>query len=154
MNQVADLTASPSLIDIEGSFLPVAQMRQVTRVVEFEAGLIVGEADLGPGHWVWRQHFPDDPIFPGSLMIEAAGQLVALWAWGNGARGRPRMVRASAGFHSPVDRWTPKLVLRGDVRRRRNLYFGSVGVWAGDTQVAEINAVLAVLEPVGELRGG
>ena len=108
----------------------------------------MGEADLGPHHWVWPQHFPDDPIFPGSLMIEAAGQLVALWAWGNGARGRPRMVRAGAEFQSPVSRWTPKLILKGEVRRKRYLYFGTVGIWAEQTQVASVEAVLAVLDPI------
>lgn len=148
MTQVVDLAVSPALIDVEQSFLPVAQMRQVTRVTAFEGECIVGEVDLGPHHWVWPQHFPDDPIFPGSLMVEAAGQLIALWAWGNDARGRPRMVRAGAAFHSPVSRWTPKLVLRGEVRRRRNLYFGTVAIWAEQTQVASVEAVLAVLDPI------
>jgi 3-hydroxymyristoyl/3-hydroxydecanoyl-(acyl carrier protein) dehydratase len=148
MTQIVDLAVSDTLIDIEESFLPVAQMRQVTRVTEFEGERIVGEADLGPQHWVWPQHFPDDPIFPGSLMVEAAGQLVALWAWGNRARGRPRMLRANAEFHNPVSRWTPKLTLRGEVRCRRNLYFGTVGIWAEQTQVASVEAVLAVLDPI------
>jgi 3-hydroxymyristoyl/3-hydroxydecanoyl-(acyl carrier protein) dehydratase len=127
-------------------------MRQVTRITGFEGASIVGEADLGPHHWVWPQHFPDDPIFPGSLIVEAAGQLVALWAWGNDARGRPRMVRASAEFHSPVSRWTPKLVLKGEVRRKRHLYFGTVEIWAEQTQVAGVEAVLAVLESLEEPR--
>jgi hypothetical protein len=81
-------------------------------------------------------------------MVEAAGQLVALWAWGNGARGRPRMVRASAEFQNPVSRWTPRLVLKGEVRRRRNLYFGTVTLWTEQTQVASVEAVLAVLDPI------
>jgi 3-hydroxymyristoyl/3-hydroxydecanoyl-(acyl carrier protein) dehydratase len=148
MTQVMTSPPSATLIDVEGSFLPVAQMRQVTRVTALEGASIVGEADLGPHHWVWPHHFPNDPIFPGSLMVEAAGQLVALWAWGNGARGRPRMVRASAEFHSPVSRWTPKLVLKGEVRRKRNLYFGTVAIWAEQTQVASMEAVLAVLDPI------
>jgi 3-hydroxymyristoyl/3-hydroxydecanoyl-(acyl carrier protein) dehydratase len=150
MTQIVDLAVPDTLIDIEESFLPIAQMRQVTCVTAFEGATIVGEADLGPHHWVWPQHFPDDPIFPGSLMIEAAGQLVALWAWGEGARGRPRMVRANAEFQSPVSRWTPKLVLKGEVRRRRNLYFGTVTLWTEETQVARVEAVLAVLDPISE----
>jgi 3-hydroxymyristoyl/3-hydroxydecanoyl-(acyl carrier protein) dehydratase len=148
MTQVLNLEPSPTLIDIERSFLPVAQMRQVTRVTAFEGEFIVGEVDLGGHHWVWPQHFPEDPIFPGSLMVEAAGQLVALWAWGNDARGRPRMIRANAEFHSPVSRWTPKLVLKGEVRRKRHLYFGTVEIWAGQTQVAGVDVVLTVLSPI------
>ncbi len=148
MTQVLALEPSPMLIDVEGSFLPVAQMRQVSRVIEFKGASIIGEAELGPHHWVWAQHFPEDPIFPGSLIIEAAGQLVALWAWGNGARGRPRMIRAGAEFKSPVSCSTRKLVLKGEVRRKRHLYFGTVEIWAGDTQVAGVEAVLAVLDPL------
>ena len=148
MTKVLHFKPLPTLIDVERSFLPVAQMRQITRVTAFEGASIVGEADLGPHHWIWPQHFPDDPIFPGSLMIEAAGQLIALWAWGNEARGRPRMVRASAEFHNPVNRWMPKLVLKGEVRRKRHLYFGTVGIWAEQTQVAGVEAVLVVLNPV------
>ena len=148
MTQALAPDASTTLIDIEESFLPVAQMRQVSRVTEIEGELIVGEADLGSHHWVWPQHFPEDPIFPGSLMIEAAGQLIALWAWGNGARGRPRLVRASAEFQSPVGRWTAKLVLKGEVRRRRNLYFGKVSVFCGTGEGALVEGVLAVLDPL------
>jgi 3-hydroxymyristoyl/3-hydroxydecanoyl-(acyl carrier protein) dehydratase len=148
MTQVMTPIPSATLIDVERSFLPVAQMRQVSRVTAFEEACIDGEVDLGSHHWVWPQHFPDDPIFPGSLMVEAAGQLIALWAWGNGARGRPRMMRAAAEFQRPVSRWTPKLVLRGLVRRKRHLYFGSVEVWAEQTRVANVEAVLVVLDPV------
>ena len=110
----ASTTPTPtSLIDLDTTFLPVAQMRQITRVTALEGIGIEGEVELGPDHWVWRQHFPGDPIFPGTLLIEAAGQLIALWAWGQGARGRPRLVRTSADFHNPVEPWTPVLQLKG-----------------------------------------
>jgi 3-hydroxymyristoyl/3-hydroxydecanoyl-(acyl carrier protein) dehydratase len=86
----AALPATPvwSLIDVNETFLPAANMRQITRVTALEDAGIEVEMELGPGHWVWEQHFPGDPIFPGTLMIEGAGQLIALWAWGQGARGR------------------------------------------------------------------
>lgn len=34
--------------------------------------------DLSRGHWVFKDHFPQNPIFPGSLMIEAITQLCGL----------------------------------------------------------------------------
>jgi 3-hydroxymyristoyl/3-hydroxydecanoyl-(acyl carrier protein) dehydratase len=55
-------------------------MRQISRVTAVDAEGIVGEMDLGDGHWVYPGHFPGDLIFPGCLLVEAAGQLVALWA--------------------------------------------------------------------------
>ena len=137
--------AATSLIDLDATFLPVAHMRQITRVTALEGTGIEGEVELGQDHWVWQQHFPNDPIFPGTLLIEAAGQLIALWAWGDGARGRPRLVRTGAEFHNPVGRWSPRLVLRGEVRRKRNLYFGNVQLWSAETPIATVEAVLVVL---------
>lgn len=136
---------SPSLLDLDATFLPVAQMRQITRVTALDGPRIVAEVELGAGHWVYPQHFPDDPIFPGTLMIEAAGQLVALWAWAQGHRGRPRLVRTSASFHQPVTLATPRLELHAQVRGKRNLQFGTVELFANQQHVATVEAVLAVL---------
>lgn len=138
---------TPGAIDIETTFLPVGQMRQIARVAGIDNGIIRGEMDLDADHWVWPQHFPGDPIFPGTLLIEAAGQLVALWAWAQGVRGRPRLVRTGAEFHNPVDRWTPGLRLVGEVRRKRHLFFGKVQIFSSETPVATVDAVLVVLEP-------
>ena len=143
------LASSPlaSLIDLDATFLPVDQMRQIARVTALEGGGIKGEVDLGPDHWGWEQHFPDDPIFPGTLLIEAAGQLIALWAWAQGQRGKPRLVRTGAEFHSPVGQWAANLHLKGEVRRKRHLNFGSVEIMSEGTLVATVEAVLVVLPP-------
>lgn len=148
MTSVSPPAAATGLIDLDVSFLPLAHMRQITRVTGLEGAGIEGEVDLGPDHWVWEQHFPGDPIFPGTLMIEAAGQLIALWAWGQGLRGRPRLVRTSAEFQNPVSQWSPRLLLKGEVRRRRHLYFGEVTIWSDGVQVAKVDGVLVVLPPV------
>ena len=78
-------------------------------------------------------------------MIEAAGQLVALWAWAHGQRGRPRLVRTGAEFHSPVGPAESHLLLRAEVRRKRHLHFATIQIWAAETCVATVEAVLAVL---------
>ena len=135
----------PSLIDIDTTFLPIRRMRQIARVTELGGSGIAGEVDLGPTHWVYGQHFPLDPIFPGTLLIEAAGQLVALWAWANGARGRPRLVRTSAEFFSPVTPEEPLLLLRAEVKRKRHLHFATVLISCDDREVATVTAALAVL---------
>ena len=101
--------------------------------------------DLGPGHWVYAQHFPGDPIFPGTLIIEAAGQLVALWAWADGQRGRPRLVKTSAEFRAPVEIADPQLVLEGVVKRKRHLNFADVTVRTQRQVVASVSMVLAVV---------
>lgn len=145
MSHPSTLPVPASLIDLDATFLPVAQMRQISRVTGLEGEGIDGEVDLGPNHWVWEQHFPGDPIFPGTLLIEAAGQLIALWAWAQGQRGKPRLVRTSAEFHSPVGQWAPSLLLKGEVRRKRHLNFGTVQIRSEGTLVATVEAVLVVL---------
>jgi 3-hydroxymyristoyl/3-hydroxydecanoyl-(acyl carrier protein) dehydratase len=117
-----------------------------------------GTCDSYPGSPAWmaptlRQSwssagigcFPGDPIFPGSLMIEAAGQLVALWGWAAGQRGRPRLVRAGAEFHRPATPSARVMSLLGAVRRKRHLYFGTIEIWAMKDHVATVEVVLAVL---------
>lgn len=143
------LTATPlvSLRDLDATFLPIDRMRQITRVTMLDGHRIRGEVALGADHWVFPQHFPGDPIFPGSLMIEAAGQLVALWAWTQGHRGRPRLLRASAEFHQPVGPDADSMELRAEVRAKRHLHFGTITIHAGVRHVASIEAVLAVLAP-------
>ncbi len=140
-------SAVASLIDLDSTFLPIAHMRQIARITCVSGGSITGEVDIGAEHWAYPQHFPGDPIFPGTLMIEAAGQLVALWAWSQGQRGRPRLIRASAEFRRPAGPRAGRLVLHGEVRRKRHLHFGSVRISAGDDELAAVEAVLAVLPP-------
>ncbi|HEY2806606.1 MAG TPA: hypothetical protein VGI92_12185 [Gemmatimonadales bacterium] len=142
---VTDVRPCAELIDIDATFLPVGQMRQISRVVEVDGQGITGEVDLGVEHWVFAQHFPGDPIFPGALIIEAAGQLVALWAWSTGQRGRPRLVRIGAEFHNPVGQDDPQLMLRAQVRRKRHLNFGTIEVIAGVIRIATLECVLAIL---------
>jgi len=139
------ISPSASVMDIDATFLPVGHMRQISRVTKLAEAVIDAEVDLGPYHWVFPQHFPGDPIFPGTLMIEAAGQLVALWAWAHGQRGRPRLVRTGAEFHSPVGPTESHLLLRAEVRRKRHLHFATIQIWAAETRVATVEAVLAVL---------
>jgi 3-hydroxymyristoyl/3-hydroxydecanoyl-(acyl carrier protein) dehydratase len=134
-----------SLIDIDATFLPVQQMRQVSRVTALEGAAITGEIDLGRSHWVYSQHFPNDPIFPGTMIIEGAGQLVALWAWAKGQRGKPRLVKTAAEFHAPVGVAEPLLVVEAMVKRKRHLNFATVTVRAAQQVVATVEVVLAVL---------
>ena len=134
-----------SLIDLDETFLPVGHMRQLSRVTCCEDSAISAEIDLGPEHWVWAEHFPGDPIFPGTLMLEAAGQLVAAWAWANGERGRPRLLRISGNFSHPVVPEASVLLLKGVVQRRRQIFLAEVQLSCRDVAVAQAEVALVVL---------
>jgi len=127
------------------TFLPVGQMLQLDRVTAVAGERITAEMDVSPGHWVFPMHFPGDPVFPGCFLIEAAGQLVALWGWDAGLRGRPRMAKASAEFESPVCADDKTVTLDGSVRRRRNMCFGTVSFLASGRAVAKIDVVIVVV---------
>jgi 3-hydroxymyristoyl/3-hydroxydecanoyl-(acyl carrier protein) dehydratase len=134
---------SPAL-DLDATFLPAGQMRQLTSVASFaEDGIVCGMSI--ESHWTYPVHFPDDPILPGSLIIEAAGQATALWAWLSGQRGKPRMVKTAAEFRSPAGPRDGTLTLHATIKRRRNLNFGKVSVRVGDQEIATVANCIAVI---------
>lgn len=137
---------SADLVDLDEVYVPIGAMRQLSRVTRLEGAAVAGEVDIGPDHPIFQQHFPGDPIFPGTLMIEAAGQLVAVWAWSQTPEGRPRLIRTSAKFHDPVLPDDLAIELRTEVTRRRNLFFAEVEVTRGKRAVASVDIVLAVID--------
>jgi 3-hydroxymyristoyl/3-hydroxydecanoyl-(acyl carrier protein) dehydratase len=133
-----------SLIDLNDTFLPIGQMRQITAVSAFHEQTIVCEMELSH-HWTYPMHFPNDPILPGCLMIEAAGQVTALWAWLNGQRGKPRLVKTTADFRAPAGPEHKLLTFRARVRKKRFLNFGTIMVLIGETEIATIENCLAIV---------
>ncbi len=117
-------------------------MLQIDRVMEVEADAIRCEMDLG-SHWVFPLHFPKDPIFPACLIIEAAGQAIAIWAWHHQVPGLPRLARVQASFSSAVGPDDGILSLVGTIRRRRNICVGRVKLFCGAREVAEVEETLA-----------
>jgi 3-hydroxymyristoyl/3-hydroxydecanoyl-(acyl carrier protein) dehydratase len=150
MTQVPTISANPvesvlyTRTDLETIFLPTKQMLQIDRVLEIKNDHITCELDIS-NHWVFPMHFPGDAIFPGTLLIEAAGQAVATWAWHAGLRGHPRMVRVKAKFENPVlpEHNTVKLI--GSVRLRKNVLLGSVDLFVSEQRAAEIKPVIIII---------
>ena len=119
-------------------------MLQLDRVTSIRGNQLVSEMDV-QNHWVFPMHFPSDPIFPGSLLIEAAGQSVAVWAWHAGLRGKPRMLRVAAKFKSPVLQGDGPITFRANVHQRKNICLGIIAVKSGERAVAEVRAMIIVL---------
>src|SRR5471030_1723125 len=117
-------------------------MLQIDRVMEVAADGVRCEMDLA-GHWVFPMHFPNDPIFPACLMIEAAGQAIAIWAWHHQLPGNPRLARVRASFTSAVHPQDHVLTVRATVRRRKQICIGHVELSIGERRAAEIEETLA-----------
>ena len=130
--------------DLHSVYLPIDQMLQIDRVLNATDHGIVCEMDL-PGHWVFPMHFPNDPIFPGSLLIEAAGQAVAIWGWHHGLRGKPRMAKVNAEFDSPVLISDGVITFKAKIRQRKHICLGTVEVLAQGRKVATIEPVIVVV---------
>jgi 3-hydroxymyristoyl/3-hydroxydecanoyl-(acyl carrier protein) dehydratase len=130
--------------DLEAIFLPVKQMLQIERVIKINEKGLVCEMDIA-GHWVFPVHFPADPIFPGTLLIEAAGQAIAVWAWNAGFRGRPRLGRVAAKFLAPVLPRHSTVTLVASVRQRKCVFAGVVELFVSEGKVAEIKPVVFII---------
>lgn len=128
--------------DLARVYLPVEQMLQIDRVLEVTGDCVRCEMDLSQ-HWVFPLHFPKDPIFPACLMIEAAGQAIAIWAWHNQMPGLPRLARVKASFDSAVKPEDGLLSFVGKIRRRRNICVGAVELFCGTRRVADVEETLA-----------
>ena len=126
-------------------YLPVGQMLQIDRVMEVTTDEVRCELDL-TAHWVFPLHFPNNPIFPACLMIEAAGQAIAIWAWHHQMPGNPRLARVGASFESAVRREDRVLSFVGKMRRRKNICCGTVELFCGDRPVASVDETLAFVE--------
>jgi len=138
-------------IDLKEVYLPVGRMLQIDHVHSIEDRTIVCEQNLSERQWLFDIHFPDDPIFPGSFMIEGAGQTVAIWMWKAGMRGKPRLLKASAEFKSPVVPRDEALTYTAKVQRRQNICIGAVTVTVQQRLVANIEIWLAVVSSNGQL---
>ncbi len=77
--------------------LPVPNMLMLDRIThiaseggEFGKGEIKAELDITPDLWFFECHFPDDPVMPGCLGLDAMWQLVGFYlGWrGNPGKGR------------------------------------------------------------------
>ena len=128
--------------DLARCYLPVEQMLQIDRVLEVTEDTVRCEMDMAT-HWVFPLHFPKDPIFPACLMIEAAGQAIAIWAWHHQVPGLPRLARVTASIESGVRPNDGILSFIGKVRRRRNICVGAVELFCGDRRVAQVEETLA-----------
>jgi 3-hydroxymyristoyl/3-hydroxydecanoyl-(acyl carrier protein) dehydratase len=120
-------------------------MLQIDRVTEVTENSIRCEMDL-EHHWVFPLHFPGNPIFPACLMIEAAGQAIAIWAWHHQMPGNPRLARVSASIQSAVRPEDGVLSFVGRMRKRRNICVGEVELFCGSRSVATVEETLAFVD--------
>jgi 3-hydroxyacyl-[acyl-carrier protein] dehydratase/trans-2-decenoyl-[acyl-carrier protein] isomerase len=86
-----------TLIAADSPRLPTPDMLMVDRIVSisedgghYGKGEIKAELDIRPDLWFFSCHFPDDPVMPGCLGLDALWQLVGFFLGWIDCRGRGR----------------------------------------------------------------
>jgi len=81
--------------------LPVGNMLMLDRIIEIndhggehDKGQIIAELDVRPDLWFFECHFPDDPVMPGCLGLDAMWQLVGFYLGWRGNLGKGRALGA------------------------------------------------------------
>ena len=80
---------------------------------EYGRGVITGEADIDPNHWIFDAHFKNDPVLPAIFMIEGGVQLLSFYAHWSG-------IAHAAGAKSqrvPLINSTFNSKFRGEIKR-------------------------------------
>jgi len=77
--------------------LPADNMLMMDRITkmskidgEYGKGFIRAELDINPDLWFFACHFPNDPVMPGCLGLDAMWQLVGMFLGFIGGKGRGR----------------------------------------------------------------
>ena len=81
--------------------LPIDKMLMLDRITNISAdggthgrGQILAELDIKPDLWFFDCHFPDDPVMPGCLGLDALWQLVGFFLGWSGHPGKGRALGA------------------------------------------------------------
>lgn len=107
--------------------LPVPPMLMFDRILEiseaggaFGKGKIVAELDVHPKLWFFECHFPNDPVMPGCLGLDALWQMIGFFLTWSGAPGKGRALGAGEVRFSGMVTPDAKLV-RYEIDMRRTM---------------------------------
>jgi 3-hydroxymyristoyl/3-hydroxydecanoyl-(acyl carrier protein) dehydratase len=74
-------------LDLREPYYVCPEARMLDRILSMEfqgghygLGYVVAEKEIDQSHWAFSAHFKNDPVFPGSLLAEAANQINLLFA--------------------------------------------------------------------------
>lgn len=62
------------------------QLKMIDRVISIDRsggrwglGEVIGEKNITPDHWVFAAHFKNDPVLPGTMLVEGCSQLIIFY---------------------------------------------------------------------------
>ncbi len=121
----------------------------IDRIIELQPHVkAVGLKNVTINEPFFQGHFPDNPIMPGVLIIEAMAQTAAILAFQSGVEGKTIyfMSIEKAKFRKPV---VPGDQLRLDIKvlqTRNNVWKFSGAAFVGDKVVSEVDFTAMLIE--------
>ena len=114
---------------VPGLYAPAAKM--LDRIISvdpkggpWQLGAITGETDIDPSHWVFKSHFKNDPVLPGTFIVEGCEQVLKFYLYYLGLHSqthlRPTLIdnhHYSAKFRGEVKCAAEKLQYRLTVKQ-------------------------------------
>ncbi|MDX7999535.1 beta-ketoacyl synthase [Xenorhabdus sp. Reich] len=111
---------------LSGKHLCTPDTRMLSRILSpdtaggvFGLGQIVGELDINPAHWAFKAHFKNDPIMPGTLLVEGAEQLMKFYLFYLGLHSRPDWEAQTLTNHTTSARFRGGVKCEQDVLQFR-----------------------------------
>ena len=115
----------------------------------FGRGYAIARKDLSSMTWVFDSHFPEDPVMPGTMLIEGLLQLAGFFGGYVGGRGKGRAARVDdVKFLSEVTPQDEEILYRIDVRKHsadREFLVAEGRVIARDTERATVGSLVVLL---------
>lgn len=146
--------------------LPVPPMLMFDRITDISAaggaydkGRAVAELDIRPDLWFFDCHFPNDPVMPGSLGVDALWQLVGFFLTWSDLPGRGRALGAKdikfAGMVVPsVKTVRYEIDMRRTMRRPMVLGIADGVVYADESKIYEAKDLRVGLFSEAQLAAG
>src|SRR5690348_8755100 len=116
---------------------------------KFGRGYAIARKDLSSMTWVFDSHFPEDPVMPGTMLVEGLLQLAGFFGAYVGGRGKGRAARVDdVKFLAEVTPEDEEILYRIDVRKHNTehtLLIAEGSVIARGTERTTVGALFLIV---------
>jgi 3-hydroxyacyl-[acyl-carrier protein] dehydratase / trans-2-decenoyl-[acyl-carrier protein] isomerase len=116
---------------------------------KFGRGYAIARKDLSSMTWVFDSHFPEDPVMPGTMLVEGLLQLAGFFGAYVGGRGKGRAARVDdVRFLAEVTPQDAEILYRIDVRKHsadHKLLVAEGRVIARETERTTVRSLLVLV---------
>jgi acyl transferase domain-containing protein/3-hydroxymyristoyl/3-hydroxydecanoyl-(acyl carrier protein) dehydratase len=109
-------------------------------------GEAMGEVDIDPDHWVFRAHFKNDPVMPGTFLVEGCEQLVKFFLYYLGLNASPDLVAHTLCHHQYSAKFRGEVKCERDVLRYRLTCKSIDARWRPDGKTPDAIALVFIVE--------